>query len=177
MSLGVNGINQNIFSAPAAIVSGTELTKAAQNILSSTSSMSAATSSLLSGVNFGSSVDVSLYGFNESTNTNAVKLAATNTAGYDLSLSNQALSAINSLNAKAASDIVNNIAQFRNGLIHIDKGQTDFSGLKKASAPPTSTEVFQSMNLGKDRQGSGPFYVPQNNGKKAEKKDGLDLVA
>lgn len=176
MALGVNGINTNLFTAPTGTVSGEELTKVAGEIFSATKTLSQPSFSLNSR-GFGAAVDVSLYGTNASNNINAIKLAAANNAGLNVSLSNTALSAINSLNAKAASDVVNNIAQFKNGLIHVNNEKPDFSSQDNAFISPVRPEIFESMNLGKDRHGSGPFYMPQRTGRKPEKEQGLNLLA
>lgn len=177
MALGINTINQNIFAKPAETVSGAELSKVAQEIISAKTSSVSSTPSILSVLNSGRTVDVSLFGATASSNTNAVKLAATNTAGYDLQLSQKTLSAVNALNSKAASDSVNNIAQFRNGMIHINAEQPDFTSLKHLSALANPTQVLESMNLSKDRKGSSPFYVPRDTKNKVEKEEGLNLVA
>ena len=177
MALGINTINQNIFAKPAETISGAELSKVAQEILSTKTSTISSNPSIFSGLNLGRNLDVSLFGSTASSDTNAVKLAATNTAGYDLQLSPKTLSAVNALNSKAASDSVNNIAQFRNGMIHINAEQADFTGLKNLSALANPTQVLESMNLSKDRKGSSPFYVPRDTKNKVEKEEGLNLVA
>ena len=179
MALGINTINQNIFAKPAETVSGAELSKVAQEILSAKTSLSSISSSnsSFSGLNLGRNLDVSLFGSTASNDTNAIKLAATNNAGYDLQLSQKTLSAVNALNSKAASDLVNNITQFRNGLIHINAEQPDFSGLKNISALNNPTKTLESMNLSKDKKGSSPFYAPRNTKHKVEAKEGLNLVA
>jgi hypothetical protein len=175
MAIGINALNQNIFARPVeSTVSGSELTKVAVDILSAkTSSITSA----LSGTSFGSKVDVSLYGTNATSNTEAVKLAATNTSGYELNLSQKALSAVNALNAKAATDVVNNIAQYRNGLIHVNAEKPEFTGLKNTFALQNSPSVFETMDLSKDRRGPGPFYVPRDTKEKVEKEEGLNLIA
>lgn len=175
MALGINSINQNIFAKPAETISGAELSKVTQELLSTKTSLSSISS--FSGLNSGRNLDVSLFGSTASNDTNAIKLAATNNAGYDLQLSQQALSAVSVLNSKAASDAVNNIAQFRNGLIHINAEQPDFTGTKAPSALTNPSQVLESMNLSKDRKGSSPFYVPRDTKNKAEKEEGLNLVA
>jgi len=177
MALGINGINQNIFAAkPAETVSGAELSKVAQEIFSARTSSPVNTSSF-SGLNLGRSLDVSLFGSNASNDTNAIKLAATNKAGYELQLSDKTLSAVSALNSKAATDSVNNIAQLRNGMIHVNAEQPDFSGLKNVSALNNPSQVLESMNLSKDRKGSSPFYVPRDTKNNDKKEEGLNLVA
>ncbi len=182
MALGINGVNQNnIFAAkPAETVTGAELSKTVQEILSAKTSSVSFKSSSSNNINFGrSSVDVSLYGTNASSDTNAVKLAATNKAGYEINLNQTTLSAVNALNASAANNAINNVAQLRNGLIHINAEKPDFSVLKNTFALNNSTQVFESMNLSKDRKGSSPFYVPRQtkNDSEVEKTEGLNLVA
>lgn len=132
MALGINTINQNIFAKPAETISGAELSKVAQEILSAKTSLPSisSTPSIFSGLNSGRNLDVSLFGSTATNDSNAIKLAATNNAGYDLQLSQKTLSAVNALNSKAASDVVNNMAQFRNGLIHINAEQP-FDRIKK----------------------------------------------
>jgi hypothetical protein len=173
-ALGINSINQNIFAKPAEIVSGSELSKVAQEILSAKSPSQVSFNKL----NPVKTLDISLFGSNASNDTNSIKLAATNTAGYDLQLSQKALSAVNALNSKAANDAVYNIAQLRNGVVHINAEQPNFAETKNTFALPDFTQVFESMNLSKDRKGSSPFYVPQKNTQnKVEKQEGLNLVA
>lgn len=175
MALGVNGVSQNIFAKPADVVSGTELSQVAQSILSTKTSSAIFSSSNV--LNFGKSLDVSLYGANASSNVNSVIMAATNTAGYELSLSQKALSAVSALNAKAANDTVSNIAQFRNGMIHVDNQKPDFTNTKNIFAVADKAQVFEAMNLSKDRKGPSPFYVPRDTKKKIEKEEGLNLIA
>lgn len=180
MALGVNGLNQNIFAKPAETISGMELSKVAQELLSArmSSPLISSPTPSFNGINFGKSVDVSLFGSSASNDTNAIKFAATNNAGFELNLSQKTLEAVSSLNAKAANQAVNNIHQFRNGMIHINAEQPNFSGLKNAFIPSNPPEVFETMNLSKDRKGSSPFYIPNQKSKqKAEKEEGLNLIA
>ena len=176
MALGINGINTNIFAAQAGTVSGEELTKVAGEILSSPKALSFTPSSFNSGI-LNTGLDVSLFGTNASRDANAIKLAATNNAAMDVSLSNKALSAISSLNAKAASTEISNFAQFRNGLIHINAEKPDFTGLNDTFAPSSKPQIFESMNLSKDRKGSSPFYIPQTSKKDAKKTEGINVLA
>jgi len=175
MALGINSINQNIFAKPAETVSGAELSKVTQELLSAKTSLPSISS--FSGLNSGKKFDVSLFGSTASNDTNAIKLAATNNAGYDLQLSQKTLSAVSALNSKAANDSVNNIAQLRNGLIHINTEQPGSTGIKAPSALSNPSQILESMNLSKDRKGSSPFYVPRDTKNKTEKEDGLNLVA
>lgn len=179
MALGINGSNMNIFARQPETVSGAELSKVAQEILSARPALSSISSSNspLSILNLGKSVDVSLFGSNASNDTNAIKLAATNNAGFELNLSQKTLSAISALNAKAATDTVNNLSQFRNGLIHINAEQADLTAKKSIFSLSNPPEVFQTMNLSKDRKGSNSFYVPRDTKKKVEKEEGLNLIA
>lgn len=174
MSVGFNTITPNIFAKPAETVSGSELSKVAMDILNAK-----IPSSPLSGATFGNRVDVSLYGTNASSDSTAIKLAATNTSAYDITLSQQAMSAVSALNAKAATDVVNNIAQFRNGMIHVNVEKPEFTGLKNAFALQNSPQVFETLDLSKDRKGSSPFYVPRDTKKKVDEveKEGLNLIA
>jgi len=177
MALGVNGLNQNIFvTKSSGTVSGSELSKVTQEILSSRNTSSSQATSF-TGFNTGRTLDVSLYGFNASNDTNAIKLAATNTSGYDLQMSDKTLSALNSLNSKAAADMLNNVAQLRNGLIHVNNEKPDVAALKTAAPLSNQTQVFESADLSKDRKGSSPFYVPRNTKSEAKKEEGLNLVA
>ena len=164
MALGINGINTNIFAAQAGTVSGEELTKVAGEILSSPKALSFTPSSFNSGI-LNTGLDVSLFGTNASRDANAIKLAATNNAAMDVSLSNKALSAIS------------NFAQFRNGLIHINAEKPDFTGLNDTFAPSSKPQIFESMNLSKDRKGSSPFYIPQTSKKDAKKTEGINVLA
>lgn len=179
MALGLNGINNvntNIFATPADLVTGNELTQVANKIFGSVNTVTPSPFSFNTGIS-GTGLDVSLYGTNASSDVNAIKLAATNTASLDVSLSNNALSAINSLNAKAMSNLVNNIAQFRNGIVHVNNEKADFSGLNNISQISGKPEIFEAMNLSKDRKGSNAFYVPRNINQQDEKEDGLNILA
>jgi len=177
MALGVNGLNQNVFvTKSSGTVTGSELSKVAQEILSSRSTSSAQSTSF-SGFNTGRTLDVSLYGSNASNDTNAIKLAATNKSGYDLQISDKTLSALNSLNSRAAANMMNDVAQLRNGLIHVNNERPDVAALKTSAPLSTQTQVFESADLSKDRKGSSPFYVPRNTKTEAQKEEGLNLVA
>ncbi len=103
MALGINGINQNIFAQSAGTVTGAELSKVAQDILSAKATVSSisSTPASFSGLNFGRNSDVSLFGSTASNDSNAIKLAATNKSGYDLELSQKTLAAVSALNSKA----------------------------------------------------------------------------
>ncbi len=47
-------------------------------------------------------------------------------------------------------------------MIHVNAEQPDFSSIKNTFALKDRTEIFEAMNLSKDRKGSSPFYVPRN---------------
>jgi len=181
MALGINGINQNIFVKPQETISGEELTRVTKELFSKTSSLVSSSSSSQSSIGLRSGVDVSLYGFSASSDTNAIKSVATNRAGLDVELSQKTLSALSSLNARAANDALYNISQLRNGMIHINNiEQPDFTGLKNTFALSNKPEVFETMNLSKDRKGSSPFYVPQDakkDSKNIEKTESVNFLA
>lgn len=173
MALGINGINSaNIFAKPAETVSGTELSQAVKDILSAKPGGPS-----FNGINKGSQIDVSLYGTNASNNADAVKLAATNTAGFELNLSNKALASLNALKANAAGNMINNTASQRKGMIHIQSGQTDLKELKEAQPFLNAPSVFEPSNLPKDRRGSGPFMYISQEDETSEKADGLSFTA
>lgn len=177
MAIGINSVNPNIFAKPVETVSGNELTQAVKDIFSASSTSAVPTFSGIT-INKSAPVEVSLYGTNASSNTNAIKLAATNTAGYELEFSGQTLASINALNAKAAANLVNNVASLRNGMIHINSEQPDFTVLKNIHNLSDAPHVFETADLSKDRKGSGPFrYVQKNDGNKSEKTGGLNFVA
>jgi len=176
MALGVNGINSNLFAAQAGTVSGTELAKVTGEIFSATKSISQQAASFNPRI-FNTSVDVSLYGLNASRDTDAIKLAAANTAGLNVSLSNNALSAISTLNAKAANVFLNDVSRLRDGLINVSNEKFEKAGLNSAFASSSRTEVAESMNLSKDRKGSGSFYVPQRSGRNTQKQEGINIIA
>ena len=173
MALGINSVNTNIFAQPATTVSGQELSKVAQEILSAkpvVPSINRTNQNV-------SKVDVSLYGMNASSNINAIKNAATNTAGFELNLSNQTLNSLSALNAKAAANLVNDVSNLRKGYIHIHSEQTDLSSLKEIYPFSNPPQVFETNNLSKDRRGSSPFkFVPLQE-EKSEKTEGLSLIA
>ena len=173
MALSINSVSQNVFAQPVETISGQELSKVAQDILSA----KPIASSFSRGIQ-GANVDVSLYGMNASSNTNAIRLAATNTSGYDLNFSSNALNSINALNAKAVANLFNDVSNLRKGLIHIHSEQADTSSLKEAHPFSNPPQVFETSNLPKDRRGSGPFYyVPPQEEAKSERTEGLSLMA
>lgn len=173
MALGINSINNaNIFAKSAETVSGAELSKTARELFFANSDTPS-----LRGINNGAKLDVSLYGTNASNNTDAVKLAATNTAGFELNLSNKAVASLNALKANAAGNMINNTASQRKGMIHIHSEQTELKELKEAQPFLNAPSVFEPSNLPKDRRGSGPFmYIPQQD-ETSEKAEGLSFIA
>ena len=180
MALNVNtnlGITKqtNVFAPKTAgIVEDSELTNVAKQILSATPKRVNFGQASFSRSNSVNNLDVKLYAAGY--DVNAVKQAATNQTGYNVNLSQNALSAINSLKAQAAQLQSANLTKLVDGKIHINSEKTGTAALKPSSMFNNSTnvEVFQSANTNKDRKGPGGFYMPLE--KEEQKEEGLNLI-
>lgn len=165
----------SLFASPNnGIVSDSELTNVAKQILSATP----AKVNLPQGNYLGSrninNVDVKFY--EAGYDINAVKQAATNRTGFDVNLSQNALNSINALKAQAAQIQAMNLTKAVDGKIHVNAEKPDSADLKSTMSNfNTNVEVFQAANADKDKKGPGGFYLPQENSEE-EKEEGLNLI-
>jgi len=166
----------NVFATKTTgIVEDSELTNVAKQILSAAPAKINLGQTSFTRSNSVNNLDVKLYAAGY--DVNAVKQAATNQTGFEVNLSQNALSAINSLKAQAAQLQSANLSKAVDGKIHINSEKPDTAALKPTTMFNSSTdvEVFQSTNTNKDRKGPGGFYMPLEKNEE-QKEEGLNLI-
>ena len=176
-SLSNINVNSNNFFANPSIVKGNELTQVSNEILNNASANQNA-QSLQQNSNSGlfSNQTSSVFGPDSSLATQQVKLAATNQAAYDVTLSNKAVTAIQALNSNAVALQVSSIAKTMDGKVNVP---ADFSNsqsdLKTAFTSNRPAQFFTANSLDKDKKGSSPFY--SNNGSKNGSKQEVSSIS
>lgn len=173
MGLNINretGIAGRLGVAPVSsgIVGGEDLTKVAREILSTASTRAKAPDN--NGLKiFTPGSDISL-----------AKQVAVNRTGYDVTLSQNALSAINAMKAQAVQSQVQNLSKTIDGKIHINSEKRDVGEIENvfSAETPYNIEVMQSSSLFKDRRGSGELYAPVEDTEEKENgnTEGIDLI-
>ncbi|OGI22982.1 MAG: hypothetical protein A2287_02085 [Candidatus Melainabacteria bacterium RIFOXYA12_FULL_32_12] len=183
MGLTIGGLSSNnVFSK--AVISGVELEQISNEILNSAPISKSAqfTEQNLPKLNFnvlnGQETGLKIFG-TEASNSQVIKQVAVNRAAYDVNLSESALSAIESLKAKAANLQALDLSNKVNGKIHVPAEAPNFTDVKSIFAVNNAPQLFAADNLGKDRKGSNPFSLIKTSGKKVNKenKDGLNIFA
>jgi hypothetical protein len=186
MSLTVNNLNQYQYSPIANandLVSGSELENIAREIFSSapTTQPASVVTNELPKINLNKleSANNSLRVFGPEAQLNAQNLEqiATNKAGYNLNLSDKALTSINALNIQAAKMQTSNISSQMEGKIYVPADTSNYSDLKSVFATSNSPRTFEIGDMNKDRRGSNPFVVITKNEKQEEAKKSLNIFA
>ena len=181
MALSVNrelgaARQSNLFSPQSVgIVKEDELTKVAREILSATPKKINLGESYYSRINTNTSADLKI--FSPGADINVVKQTATNLTGYNVTISQDAANAINTLKAQAAQSQIKNLTKIVDGKIHINSEKADTAETKSifTSNEYKNVEVFHTSNLYKDKKGSGGLYIPFEDNKDDNNK-GLDLT-
>ena len=184
----------NIFTATAnntlssstisSLISGTELEQVSNEILSSapvtqpikTAEMTGLPTSLPK-VNldaFKQDNGLKVFGLNSS-NAETIKQIATNKAGLDVNLSQNALSAIETLRTHAANQQAIDMAARMNGKIYVPAEAPSFDN-KSLFALANAAQFNEIGNLDKDRKGSNPFVGTNTRKDSKEGKKDLNLV-
>lgn len=170
MALSINreiGIRPqgNVFVPnPSDTVKGDELTRVAREILFSNPRKTSV-----------NAAEVKI--FTQGADVNTVRQTATNIAGFDVNISENAQQAINGLKALAAQNQVQNLSKVVDGKIHINSEKTDFSENKSIfnNSGQNGIYVSESATTDKDRKGPGGFYMPFEK-EEEETKKGINLV-
>ena len=166
----------NLFSPQSVgIVKEDELTKVAREILSAAPKKINLGESYYSRINTNTSTDLKI--FSPGADINVVKQTATNLTGYNVTISEDAANAINTLKAQAAQSQINNLTKIVDGKIHINSEKTDTAEVKSIFTPNEykSVEVFHTSNLDKDKKGSNGLYMPLEKNED-DNNEGLDLI-
>lgn len=182
MALTIGGLSGNN-NFTKTTISGSELEQISREILNA-APVSQPVQSIgqdLPKINFNAlnrqEVDLKVFG-TEASNSQAIRQVAVNRAGFDVNLSQNAISAIESLKANAANLQALDMSNKVNGKIHFSAETPSFSDLKSVFAVSNAPQLFAAGNLGKDRKGSNPFSLAKTPGRKVnENKDNLNIFA
>lgn len=163
--IGINPQSKLFAPNPSDFIRGDELSKVARDLLS--------TSSVRTSVN---TPDVKI--FTQGADVVTVRQVATNMTGYDVSISQDAMSAINALKAQAAQNQVQNLSRVVDGKIHINSEKVDASEVKSIfnNSGNNGIQVSESANTNKDRRSSGGFFIPFEMEEEGESQEGINLV-
>lgn len=164
MSLTLSGLNNNYNSNTNSLVSGIELEQISKGILSAAPVVTPANLDQdLSKINLNifknPEAALKVFGNEANANTQVIKQIATNRAGFDVNLSENALTAIESLNARAARAQAFDMANRISGKIHVSVEAPDFTNTKNVFSLNNAPQLFETGNLSKDRKGSNPFSL------------------
>lgn len=161
MSLQLNGINlnsQNFFLTQSGLASSQELSKVANEILSTQQTQQSAAPQNNVQINWDklNAVDTKLQlAGADAANLQVAKQIANNNAAYGITLSQQALSNIDALRSQAALSSIKNM----DGKVFIPAGQFTTSDTKEALAPKSPFQSIDIQDMNKDKKGSRSSYV------------------
>ena len=149
------------------IVSGDELAQVTSEILSK--------APVIQNSQTQTNLNASLIFGSDSTVANQqIKLAATNISGYDVNLSNNAISSIQSLNTIAAASLAKNM----DGKVYFpSEFSNNTSEFKSVFFQARPLSMSDSASINKDKKGSGSSYSSNSNKKGQRNVEGLNLVA
>jgi hypothetical protein len=157
------------------IVSGAELERVSREIFgaSQTITVKPSAQSQISSTQF-PPVDRGINLFAPNTDIALTKQVAGLKSGYDVEISQNALSSINSLNSQAAILKFASLHKQVEGKIYIPvEKNLETMDLKMVFAASNAPKLFNTKNLESDRKGSNPFnYVPQT--QKAKKTKSIE---
>lgn len=191
MSLTIDSLNMNkvnFFSNSNGLVSGTELEAVTKEILQLAPSSEASSTSqltqnfqnqnLLNLNNFkGVENNIKVFGVESKIDAQTVKMIATNQAGFDVQFSDRAISALDALRVQAAKAMAIDVSKRMEGKINVTPDNNIFAlNTKNSFFTGDVSRLFESSNLGKDRKGPAPFFIPAAQKDNKEEKEGLDLV-
>jgi len=186
MSLSVSNFNPfNTIVTSRDLVSASELETISKELLSvapSTQSASAvANEQNFSKINFNNlesaNNGLKLFGHEAQLNTQNLQQVATNQAGYNVTLSNKALTSINALNTQAARLQTSAISTQMDGKVYVPAEVSNYSDLKSVFATSNSPKTFEIGDMNKDKRGSNPFFVAKENKEQEEKRESLSIFA
>lgn len=178
MGLTVGNLNSaNFFARADELISGSELSQVSKEILSAIpSAESAQTSQNLPEINLSKFQTVDNGLKVSDLNAQVVKQIATAQAGYDINLSQQALSAIETLKAQAAKLQVANLPSKMDGKIYIPSEVADLIDVKEVFTPNSPTQLFETASLTKDKRGFGSLFAGYTRKNPNQKQEGLNLI-
>ena len=157
MVFSLSNVNPNNFFANPGIVSGNELTQVTNELLGNVQPAQIPQANVNDNL---ISQTSSLIGTDS---TQVLKLAATNQAAYDITLSNTALSAIQSLNSNAATLQLASLSRSMDGKVYVP---TEFpntlSDLKAVFTSDRPAQFFSANSLDKDKRGSNSSFSSNN---------------
>jgi len=185
MSLMVDNLNMNkvnFFANSNGLVSGAELEAITKEILQLAPSTEASQTSPLAqnlfNLNKFTSVDngLKVFGAESKFDAQAAKAMATNQAGFNIQLSDKAVSALEALKIQAAKVMSIDISKRMEGKVYVTPDNNNVSfDTKNSFFTGDVSRLFESSNLGKDRKGPAPFFIPATQKDKKEENERLDL--
>jgi len=186
MSLTVNNLNQySSIATSNDLVSSSELENITKELFSaapSTLSTNKTSSNLnLSNLSFTKSESankgLSLFGANAQLNSDQLVKVIANKAGYNVTLSENALNSINALNTQAAKVQTNAYSKQMDGKVYVPAETADFSNKKSVFETSNAPVTLEIGNMNKDKRGSNPFVVTLKNEQKQENTDKANIFA
>lgn len=183
----INNTNSSVASSQpistGALVSSDELEKISKEILtlapSSQPVQSPAQEKVSPQVNFSlfnqPEPAVKVFGINSTINTETVKQIASNVAGLDVKLSDNAVSAIGALNSKAAALQSINMSNIMDGKIFAANPTQTFSNSTPAASSNNASSFFETGNLSKDGRSSNPFLLKNPKKENEQKNENVNI--
>jgi hypothetical protein len=181
MSLTVNNFNRyNAIATSNDLVSSSELESISRELFAAAPSAQPA-SSVSFGQNvsklnkFDSNNGLKLFGAEAQLSTQNLEQVAVNKAGYNVNLSNNALTSIASLNAQAAK-LQFNAPKQMDGKVFVPEIKAD-ADVKSVFAASNSLQSVEIGEMNKDRRGSNPFFVPAQKETQDNNQESLNIFA
>lgn len=184
MSLTVNNLNLNRYNPIATsndLVSSSELESISRELFAAAPSTQSATQ-----VSFGQNVSklnkfeanngLKLFGADAQLNAQNMEQVAVNKAGYNVNLSDKALTSIENLKAQAAKLQFSSTPKQMDGKVFVPEFKAD-ADVKSVFAAKNTMETIEIGNMDKDRKGSNPFYVAAQTETKDDNKESLNIFA
>lgn len=183
MSLTVNNLNNySSIATTNDLVSASELEQVSRELFSvapSTQSVNATQNLPKINLNRFETVDngLKLFGAEAQLSSQNIQQVATNKAAYNVTLSDKALTSIESLNAQAAKLQASSISRQMDGKVYVPAEVAAYSDLKSVFAASASIKPFEIGDMNKDKRGSNPFFVSNKSNNKENKKEIINIFA
>lgn len=162
LTVGSLSINSgNFLSRTSGVVSGTELQQVSSEILAQ-----APTATVQKAEHSTPSLDLKIFNADSQLTSQTARQIAANQAGFDVSLSEQALSAIETLRTQAAKSQSANLSRNMDGKVFIPFEKAELANIKSVFAYSNPVQLQKTINIFKDNQARNFYFTP--NGEQKE---------
>lgn len=158
-SLSIN--SANFLPRTSGVVSGAELQQVSSEVLAQ-----APTATVQNSQYSTPSLDLKIFNANSNLTSQTARQIAANQAGFDVRLSEQALSAIETLRTQAAKAQSANLSKNMDGKVFIPFEKAELTDIKSVFAYSNPVQLQKTTNIFKDNQSRNFYFTP--NGEQQE---------